>query len=135
MPEFGDTMADLFHEFGGDLVVGNSGDLFTAEGSTLGQQRVLRRLLTNLGGYIWNLSYGAGLPAMVGETIDAARIAGIARSQMLLEAGVAQSPPPTCTVVSTPLGVVTATISYTDAENGEPQVRSVEVSSSGVVVT
>ena len=127
-------MADLFHEFGADLVLSNSGDLLTADGATLGQQRVLRRLLTNLGAYIWNLSYGAGLPAMVGETIDAARIAGIARSQMLLEACVDQSPPPTCTVVGTPLGVVTATISYTDTENSEPQVRSVEVSSSGVVV-
>lgn len=127
-------MPDLFHDFGSDLVVSASGDLRTSDGAVLGQQRVLRRLLTNLGGYIWNLSYGAGLPAMVGETIDAARIAGIARSQMLLEAAVSQSPPPTVSVTATPLGVVTATITYADAISGQTQVRSVDVSPSGITV-
>ena len=95
---------------------------------------MLRRLLTNLGAYIWNLSYGAGLPAMVGETIDAARISGIARSQMLQEAAVSQTPPPTVSVIGTPLGVVTATITYQDSATGETQVRSVAVSASGVSV-
>ena len=127
-------MADLFHEFGRDVVVASGGDLLTASGAVLGQQKVLRRLLTNLGQYIWNLTYGAGLPAMIGETVDAARIAGIARSQMLLEAAVASSPPPTVTVAGTPLGVVTCTITYADAETGDTQVRSVEVSPSGVAV-
>lgn len=128
-------MPDLHHEFGSDLVVGAGGDLLTASGALLGQQRVLRRLLTNPGDYIWNLSYGAGLPAMVGQIIDSPRIAGIARSQMLQEAAVAQSPPPTVRVTGTPLGVVTATITYADAGTGETQVRSISVATPGVTVT
>lgn len=127
-------MADLYHEFGQDLVAAASGDLLTADGAVLGQQRVLRRLLTNVGEYIWNLSYGAGLPAEVGKTINAARVGGIVRNQLLLEACVSQSPPPTVSVVGTPLGVVTCAITYADAATGESQVRSVDVSSSGVTV-
>lgn len=127
-------MADLYHIFGTDLVVGNGGDLLTANGPVLGQQRVLRRLLTNLGDYIWNLTYGAGLPAMVGETVDVAKISGIVRTQLSREAFVAQSPPPTVSVVGTPLGVVTATITYADATTSAIQVLSVDVGPSGITV-
>ena len=37
-------MADLAVQFGGDLAVGPTGDLVLADGASLTQQRVLRRL-------------------------------------------------------------------------------------------
>ena len=46
-------MPDLSHEFGADLLAGPTGDLAVAAGAGLGRQRVLRRLLTNPGDYIW----------------------------------------------------------------------------------
>ena len=46
-------MPDLAHQFGADLVAGATGDLAVVDGPALGRQRVLRRLLTNPGDYIW----------------------------------------------------------------------------------
>ncbi|MEE3500197.1 hypothetical protein [Acidiphilium acidophilum] len=54
-------MADAGLVFGGDLAIDAGGDLALAAGSALTEQRVLRRLLTNPGDYIWQLSFGAGL--------------------------------------------------------------------------
>ena len=75
-------MSDLNHFYGGDLSLSATGDILKVDGSTQGQQRVLRRLLTNpalmdssgkvtvVGDYIWHPTYGAGLPRMVGDTVD-----------------------------------------------------------------
>ena len=60
-------MPDLAHEFGADLQAGPTGDLALADGAALGRQRVLRRLLTNPGDYIWHPTYGAGLARFVGH--------------------------------------------------------------------
>lgn len=111
-------MADLALSFGGDLAVGPTGDLALAEGGLLTQQRVLRRLLTNAGDYLWQLSYGAGLGQFVGQPGAPASIAGIARSQMLQEAAVAPSPVPTASAQAGGDGTVTLTISYADAASG-----------------
>ena len=54
-------MPDINHLWGNDLAFSATGDLATADVPTLTQQRVLRRLLTNPGDYIWELDYGAGL--------------------------------------------------------------------------
>ena len=48
-------MADISHTFGADLSLSATGDLLCVTGDTLTQQRVLRRLLTNAGDYIWQL--------------------------------------------------------------------------------
>ena len=60
-------MADAFHQWGSDLATGSTGDISTISGQLLGQQRVLRRLLTNPGEYIWQLDYGAGLARFIGQ--------------------------------------------------------------------
>jgi phage baseplate assembly protein W len=117
-------MHDINHTFGGDLAVGVSGDLAAASGSTLGQQRVLRRLLTNTGDYIWQLTYGAGLPSMIGMPVDAAAIAGLVRSQIFLESAVAQTPTPTIDVQSQS-GIVSLQITYTDTTDTTPQAVGV----------
>ncbi|GAB0116891.1 hypothetical protein [Acidisoma sp. 7E03] len=113
-------MFDLFHVIGGDLTIAASGDLAAAAGSALGEQRVLRRLLTNAGDYLWNLPYGAGLPAMVGTPADAGAITGLVRHQIFLEGAVARLPAP-IVAVQTENGIVSLSITYTDAAEATTQ--------------
>lgn len=112
-------MADLALQFGGDLVVGPTGDLLLSDGTVLTQQRVLRRLLTNPGDYIWQLNYGTGLGQYVGQPGAPAMIAGVARTQILLETAVAASPAPSVAVEAQADGTVNLSLSYTDAAAGE----------------
>jgi phage baseplate assembly protein W len=60
-----------------------------------GEQRVLRRLLTSPGTYIWHLEYGAGLPQYVGQPVVPSAINSLIVSQMFLEDSVARDPLPT----------------------------------------
>jgi phage baseplate assembly protein W len=112
-------MADLALQFGGDLAIGPTGDLLLSDGTALTQQRVLRRLLTNPVDYIWQPNYGAGLGQYVGQPGASAAIAGVARTQILLEAAVVASPAPTVTVMAQTDGTVNLSLSYTDAATGE----------------
>ena len=115
-------MADVWQQFGSDLVSSASGDIATVDEPGLGQQRVLRRLLTNPGDYIWQLDYGAGLAQFVGGPVDAARIQGVIRAQIFREAAVARSPEPQIEVQAGESGEVFVTIIYTDAPSGQTQV-------------
>lgn len=119
-------MNDLHHFIGGDIAVSATGDLQPVSETRRGQQRVLRRLLTNPGEYIWHPEYGAGLAQWVGKTIDMPKIRALIRGQILREASVAKSPEPEITVNEIPNGV-TCTIRYADAANGEPQTLSFNV--------
>ena len=59
-------MTDLYHLIDNDLTCSPTGDLQSVDGLTLGNQRVLRRLLTAPGSYFWQPDYGGGLqPAPV----------------------------------------------------------------------
>jgi phage baseplate assembly protein W len=120
-------MPDLYQNYGTDLTPGPSGDLLTVDGTVLGQQRVLRRLMTNQGSYIWHVDYGAGLPQFIGQPASAAQIHGIVQTQMLLEEAVAQSPPPSVNVSYYPDGTFFVSISYTDAQTGTPLLLSFDV--------
>ena len=115
-------MFDLAHQFGSDLSVGPTGDVATVSGSTLGQQRVLRRLLTNAGDYIWQLGYGAGLAQFFGQPADAMRIRAVIRSQIFKETAVARTPEPTIDVASDGAGTVSVQVSYADAETKQTQL-------------
>ena len=108
-------MADIQHTMGADLTLSATGDLALSDGSQLGQERVLRRLLTIPGAYIWHLTYGAGLPRFVGQIANKLRIAAVARSQMFREDAVARTPSPAITVDVQPTGVVSLGIQYSDA--------------------
>lgn len=116
-------MDDLYHYWGNDLTVSATGDLLAVEGSVRGQQRVLRRLLTNPGDYIFHPDYGAGLPARVGDTLDIPKLRALIRGQMLLEEAVSSTPPPEITLQPIANGV-SCRIQYTDAASGEPVVLS-----------
>jgi phage baseplate assembly protein W len=122
---------DIYHYWSSDLSASAGGDLLTVDGTERGQQRVLRRLLTNPGDYVFHPDYGAGLPAFVGQSIDPAKIAAVIRSNILLEDAVATLPPPVITVsaLSSDPGAFAVTIAYNDAANGKPVVLSFNVSS------
>jgi hypothetical protein len=85
-------MNDLSHYYGGDIAVSPTGDLAPIDGAVRGQQRILRRLLTNPGDYIWHPDYGAGLPQYVGQTLDAPKLKALILGQMRMEDCVAKTP-------------------------------------------
>ena len=123
-------MSDAWHQFGGDLMVGATGDLAGASGATPGQQRVLRRLLTNPGDYIWQLDYGAGLARFIGRPVNPQQISAVVRSQIFKEAAVARQPEPVIDVQISPggaTGTVYVYIRYVDADSGQTQVLSFSV--------
>jgi hypothetical protein len=121
-------MWDAALVWGGDLTVGATGDILLADGTQLGQQRVLRRLLTNPKDYIWQPGYGAGLGQFVGQ-VDAARaVAGVINAQMLLEACVARLPTPNVTADGSLSGNLVVGIQYADAANGQTQTLSFSMS-------
>jgi phage baseplate assembly protein W len=120
-------MPDLSHEFGADLEAGPTGDLAVAQGAAQGRQRVLRRLLTNPGDYIWQPEYGAGLGRFVGSPAAPERIRAVVRSQIFREPAVARSPEPVVEVQADGQGRVFVAIRYADADSGETQSLSFRV--------
>jgi len=120
-------MPDLSHFYGSDLSVGPDGDLATVDGTQLGQQRVLRRLLTNPGDYLWNPGYGAGLAQFVGQPANVARIRSVIRSQIFQESVVARTPEPAIDVQADVSGAVTVQIRYADSTTGETQAMTFTV--------
>ena len=115
-------MYDIFHQWGSDLVVGSGGDLAISTGSDTVTQRVLRRLLTNPGDYVWNLNYGGGLGQFVGSPANPADIEAIVRTQLALEPAVPTTPAPqvTASVTDAANGYVVATITYADPSSMAP---------------
>ncbi len=69
-------MKDIYHYIGGDLSTSPTGDLRPVENTERGKQRVLRRLITNPGDYIYHPTYGAGLGQKVGEVGQHQRMDG-----------------------------------------------------------
>ncbi len=112
-------MTDLAHQWGGDLAFSPAGDMATVSGSKEGQQRVLRRILTISGNYIWELNYGGGAPALVGSLSTPQQVEATMRAQMLLEDAVSQLPPPVVNVAAIP-GGLSVSIRYVDAKTGDP---------------
>lgn len=119
-------MSDAFHYFGSDLTLSATGDLLTAEATDETTQRILRRLLTNIKGYIWEPGYGAGLPGMIGQTLDAAELSALIKSQMYLEADVSHAPEPQIAVQQIPNGVAVQ-ITYVGNATGETDFLSFDV--------
>ena len=124
------TVSDINHYWGGDLAPGITGDLLTADGATRGQQRILRRLLTNPGDYVFQPNYGAGLPQYVGRLLDVGKLTALIRSHILLEESVAKNPAPQITVqqMTTDLTGLSVRIYYYDAGTNSPVVLSFNVS-------
>jgi hypothetical protein len=111
-------MPDIDHTYGEDLSVSANGDLLVADSVDLSEQRILRRLLTNLQDYIWQPDYGAGLPQKVGDPFDVSTINAIIVGQMYLEDTVARNPSPQITVESFANGMFVS-ILYTEQDSGQ----------------
>ena len=111
-------MADLAHVWGSDLSWAPNGDLAMVDGSAEGQQRVLRRVLTPRLGYVWQPTYGGGVPELVGSLASPQAVEGAVRSQMLQEDAVSQLPPPV--VVVTPIDAgQNISVRYVDSLTGQ----------------
>ena len=87
-------MIAIVCEWGGDLSIGPSGDVNVTSIETDIQQRIVRRLFTNRGDYIWNTGYGAGLGGFVGEPRSSEFIESTILNQLQLERLVAVTPTP-----------------------------------------
>ena len=120
-------MGDLVLGWGGDLSSSKTGDLGAVLAPDLGTARVLRRLLTNPGAYVWQPGYGAGLARFVGEPVDVDEIEAVIRGQMLLEAAVARSPEPVISVQLDPGGSLFVSIRYADASTGQAATLNIQV--------
>jgi hypothetical protein len=112
---------DLSHLWGNDLALSPTGDLATTDVPGLTQQRVLRRLLTNPGDYIWSLDYGAGLANFVGQPGAASAIGAAIRGQIFKETAVAQTPEPVIQLQPDPVGNLYVHVRYADAQTGITQ--------------
>jgi hypothetical protein len=117
-------MSDAFLTWGGDLQVSACGDIVVATDPCVWQQRILRRLLTNLQDYIWQPDYGAGLGSFVGQPASERVIEATIRNQLNLEPSVSQMPPPTVSVLAEPNSQVFTDIGYVESNTGTLQYLS-----------
>jgi hypothetical protein len=117
-------MSDAFLTWGGDLQASAGGDIVVATDSSVWQQRILRRLLTNLQDYIWQPDYGAGLGGFVGQPASEQVIEAKIRNQLNLEPSVLQMPAPTVSVLLEPNGQVFTDIGYVESSTGSLQYLS-----------
>jgi phage baseplate assembly protein W len=105
---------DIAHEWSSDINLDIYNDIKMADGLDETNQRVLRRLLTNPGEYLWHQGYGAGLGRFVGAALSnevVQQINQLIISQMYLEDSVAKIPIPTVTL-SQDIGQLECTIVY-----------------------
>jgi len=114
-------MSSISHFAGGDLLLDATGGLALADGDLDTRQRIIRRLCTNAGDYIWHLDYGAGLPGRIGSPVNEADVRAIVLSQMQLETGVDQTKAISVAVTAQGNGQYACAISYTDAATGAVQ--------------
>ncbi|HEV2917562.1 MAG TPA: hypothetical protein VGW78_07515 [Candidatus Babeliales bacterium] len=127
---------DLYLNFGTDLLPSAIGDIQTVSGSTRSQQRVLRRLLTQPGSYIWHPTYGAGLPGFVGQPLSQdnyQQMKSLIISNMFLEESVSQTVQPVIAMQPLPDGIFIQ-INYTENPTLAPIVLSFDLTSNGVTV-
>src|SRR4051812_13986048 len=120
-------MSDIAMDWAGDISVSATGDLLSGSGPAIGTERVLRRLLTNPGDYIWHPEYGAGLGRFVGQPTDAAGIQALIREQMRLEPAVADDPEPVILVQSDPGGLLSVEIRYADAQTTDAKALTINL--------
>ena len=120
-------MPDAQQLWGNDLTLTPSGDIALSDGDNLTRERLIRRLLTSVRGYIFHLTYGAGIPQRIGDTLDADLIMGVVAAQVRKEATVATRPAPVITVLPI-LNGVNVSIKYQSAITGQQVALSFDAS-------
>lgn len=121
------ALADVDQFWGGDANLSPTGDLARALRVQRSKQRVIRRLMTNPGDYIFHPDYGAGLPGKIGSLATGAEIRALVLSQMRIEPSVAQTPEPQITVTVIPNGLAVRGV-YTVLPDRQPVPLSFDVS-------
>lgn len=131
-------MQDLSHFWSGDLSVAANGDLLVASNMVAGEQRVLRRLLTNpalvddsgttqaSGDYVFHPGYGAGLPRLVGTPVNVPATTSLINAQLAQEQAVASLPAPEISLTTFQNGV-NAFIQYNDVATQKPVILDFDV--------
>lgn len=115
--------------FGQDLTVNEKGGLTLVDSLDETNQRVMRRLLSAVRGYIWHLDYGAGLPQFVGDVRSNSKLGKIKSlvvSNVLKEETVAKTPTPTVKFDIIADGIA-CTINYKSSINDKSYVLTFTV--------
>lgn len=120
-------LTDIFQWYGSDVGLGPTGDFQQVNGTARTQQRIVRRLCTNPGDYIFHPEYGGGLPGKIGSNASRSEVRAIVQSQIALESSVATLPKPTVTVTAIGNGGMNIQIQYTDAQTRAPVLLSFDV--------
>jgi hypothetical protein len=130
-------MTDIYHYWGGDLVVSASGDLQVATVADTSTQQILRALMTNpalqiqgepaaTADYADHPDWGAGLPRRIGSNLNVAVIQGAIRTCMYGFPSVARTPAPTIDVQPFNNGA-SIDISYYNLTTGETETLSFDI--------
>ncbi len=122
-------MQDAALMWSSDYIPGPTGDIGLLDGTLLGQQRVLRRLLTNPGDYLWQPDYGAGLGQFIGTPLDVLAVVSAIRREIFKEAAVSPLPEPLIEAVQASDGTVVIDIRYVDSTTGDTQVLAFAMNS------
>lgn len=121
-----------------DMNLSATGDLNAVDGTTRGQQRILRRLLTNpayvqadgtltVADYIFHPDYGAGLGRFVGTSTPLSEISALITAQLALEDVVDPNTPPVVTLAWLDPTTLNCIIQYVDASSGQNVVLNFDV--------
>jgi hypothetical protein len=88
---------EIYQVFGDDISLTGNGNILMVQGDQETYQRLTRRLCTEPGQYLWELSYGTGLQEFIGQPLSTANVKAITgriRRSMYMEQTVARSPEP-----------------------------------------
>lgn len=126
---FPEIVNDVDQNFGEDINLTSLNDIAHVSGLLRSQQRVLRRLLTNPGDYIWHPTYGAGLAKYIGQSLSTDRydeIKSTITSQIFLEDSVSKDVQPEIRM-QTIQGGIFVQINYVESISKNPIVLSFSV--------
>lgn len=127
--QFTALLNDVDHNYGQDISLTPNNDIAHSTGSKRSKQRVLRRLLTNKGDYIWHPEYGAGLAKYIGQDLNPTLVDEIKSNilaQIFLEQTVSRNPEPEISL-QTIIGGLFVQINYTESKTNNPIVLSFNV--------
>lgn len=128
--KYQEILNDVDHNYGEDISLTSLNDIAHSSGLIRSQQRVLRRLLTNPGDYIWHSNYGAGLAKYIGQSLNTERFDEIKStiiSQIFLEDSVSKETQPEI-FIQTIQGGIFIQINYIESVSKNPIVLSFNLS-------
>jgi len=100
---------DIHHIIGSDILLDKSNDLSFVFDTNETNQRIMRRLFTNKGTYIWNAKWGGSIPWKIGEMLSLEvyrEIVNEVTAAVLEDDDVAKDPPPEIKIETTSNGLI-----------------------------